>query len=328
MWFEKGSAPGGVGLVRKILIRSFLVLCVVFIARSGLKKLADIQSFGAYFYSGPKCLYLVPHQDDDLLFMNPDIDHHIAKGCCVESVFFTAGDKLKSAEYWLQREDGIKAAYAYMAQVENIWLEDTLELAGKKLKRFTLKQAPQVQLIFLRLPDGIDINKGEVTLRTIWKYDQVIIYTKDNANLYRQGELIKVIKALIASYKPSVIGYIFPGSHIDHQYVAKFAERAIEGRWNAFAVLKYRDYGISAAKANLNRVEAYRKWKVAQEYGKYDDSFPKHGNEKYFKRYAKWCQRQYYYEDDKSFEARMKQGSAKRFGPERFLEWRGLPAGF
>lgn len=314
-------------MVRRIVIRSLLVLCVVLITRNGLKELADIQSFGAYLYSGPKCLYLVPHEDDDLLFMNPDIDNHIAKGFSVESVFFTAGDKHKSAEYWLQREAGIKAAYAYMAQVENIWLEDMYEIAGKKLTRFTLKQAPQVQLIFLRLPDGIDINKGEVTLGTIWKYDQVIIYTKDNRNMYRQGELIQLIKTLVASYQPSVLGYIFPGSHIDHQHVAKFTERAIEGQWSDFTVLKYRDYGISADKVNLNRVEAYRKWKIAQEYGKYDDSFPKYGNEKYFKRYAKWCQRQYYYED-KSFEARMKKSSEKSFGWERFLKRRGLPVGF
>jgi hypothetical protein len=39
-----------------------------------------------------RSLDVVAHEDDDLLFMNPDIQHDIRAGVCVTTVFLTAGD--------------------------------------------------------------------------------------------------------------------------------------------------------------------------------------------------------------------------------------------
>ena len=37
-------------------------------------------------------LDIVAHEDDDLLFLSPDVLHDIAAGRCVQTVFVTAGD--------------------------------------------------------------------------------------------------------------------------------------------------------------------------------------------------------------------------------------------
>jgi hypothetical protein len=61
---------------------------------------------------------IVAHQDDDLLFMNPDIMHAIQANHAMLTVFLTAGDAGLPASYWAgAREPGSRAAYATMAGV-------------------------------------------------------------------------------------------------------------------------------------------------------------------------------------------------------------------
>ena len=43
-------------------------------------------------------LYIVAHQDDDLLFMNPDIQTSIAIGHIVKTAYLTAGDSCRSSD--------------------------------------------------------------------------------------------------------------------------------------------------------------------------------------------------------------------------------------
>lgn len=56
-------------------------------------------------------LNVVAHEDDDLLFLSPDLLHNIQAGRCVRTVFVTAGDSGAGAGYWQGREAGSKAAY-------------------------------------------------------------------------------------------------------------------------------------------------------------------------------------------------------------------------
>src|SRR3546814_17891885 len=43
--------------------------------------------------NGIKALVFVPHQDDDLLFMNPDIESGIDAGGCVQVVYLAASER-------------------------------------------------------------------------------------------------------------------------------------------------------------------------------------------------------------------------------------------
>ncbi|WP_041709460.1 PIG-L family deacetylase [Advenella kashmirensis] len=54
----------------------------------------------------------VAHEDDDLLFMNPDIFDTIRAGGCIQVVYLTAGERGEGVGYMSQRENGVRAAYA------------------------------------------------------------------------------------------------------------------------------------------------------------------------------------------------------------------------
>src|SRR5689334_1581746 len=62
-------------------------------------------------------LYVCAHEDDTLLFMNPDMQASIRAGNPVETVFLTAGDAGLGVDYQLEREAGARAAYALLAGV-------------------------------------------------------------------------------------------------------------------------------------------------------------------------------------------------------------------
>ena len=60
-------------------------------------------------------LDVVAHQDDDLLFLSPDLLHDVQDGRCVRTVFVTAGDAGGDQAYWTSRQSGSMSAYATMA---------------------------------------------------------------------------------------------------------------------------------------------------------------------------------------------------------------------
>ncbi len=68
-------------------------------------------------------VYVLAHQDDDLIFANPDIAESIAAGNTVSIIYTTSGldTATDSTAYWLARLNGERAAYAQMAGVANTW---------------------------------------------------------------------------------------------------------------------------------------------------------------------------------------------------------------
>ena len=70
-------------------------------------------------------LEIVAHQDDDFLFMNPDVQNQISEGLQTVTVYMTAGESVGNAIDYCQitpcpgrlaldRQQGIRAAYAQM----------------------------------------------------------------------------------------------------------------------------------------------------------------------------------------------------------------------
>ncbi|KAL4800236.1 hypothetical protein BDV19DRAFT_384595 [Aspergillus venezuelensis] len=64
-------------------------------------------------------LNIVAHQDDDLLFLSPDLLHYIQTNHEVRTVFLSAGDSGREASYWQDREEGVRTAYALMSDSPN-----------------------------------------------------------------------------------------------------------------------------------------------------------------------------------------------------------------
>ena len=72
------------------------------------------------------------HQDDDILFMNPDLSADIAERRCIRTVYITAGDSGAGEGYWHSREQGAKAAYAQMyGSKDNSWRDERQMINGR-----------------------------------------------------------------------------------------------------------------------------------------------------------------------------------------------------
>ncbi|HEY9279811.1 MAG TPA: PIG-L family deacetylase, partial [Eoetvoesiella sp.] len=103
--------------------------------------------------NGMKDLVFVAHQDDDLLFMNPDIETTIDAGGCVRTVYLTAAERGEGVPYMLGRARGVRAAYAHMAGSANAWTEGVTVYGGKHQAQFILNQSPRISLVHMRLED-------------------------------------------------------------------------------------------------------------------------------------------------------------------------------
>ena len=93
-----------------------------------------------------KTMNIVAHEDDDLLFLSPDLLRDIGAGRCVRTVFVTAGDAAERvggtadqrSVYWHAREAGSRAAYALMSGVRNSWDRSHVLVDGHRIVMFTL----------------------------------------------------------------------------------------------------------------------------------------------------------------------------------------------
>ncbi|MER7754975.1 PIG-L family deacetylase [Kitasatospora sp. NPDC097643] len=118
-------------------------------------------------------LQIVAHQDDDILFMNPDLSREYAAPSV--TVYLTAGETVDArfpspCAYAASRDTGARAAHARIAGVTApTWTVTPLRLSnGRTVEVDTLDQAPQVKLVFLKLHSSGDKNypggTGQTTL--------------------------------------------------------------------------------------------------------------------------------------------------------------------
>src|SRR6266545_5005977 len=89
---------------------------------------------------------IVAHQDDELLFMNPDLLESLRAGHCVRTVYLTAGDAGKGMAYAMTRDLGMRAVYAEMAVAADVWTETQAAFANKSVLISTL-QGTDVSLV-------------------------------------------------------------------------------------------------------------------------------------------------------------------------------------
>ncbi len=194
-----------------------------------------------------KSLNIVAHEDDDIIFMNPDILSDIQSGRCVETMFMTAGDagvRSGSPTYWQYRENGALAAYAQMAGVTNSWSTESLTVQGHSLLRKILNGNNKISLVFMRLPDGgfekqpdnsylegFAANSYQ-TIRKLWVNDILSIAPVDGSASYTRQGLIDTITQRMTTYGPDLIRTQDTSpigddtDHNDHHVSAYFAEAA------------------------------------------------------------------------------------------------------
>lgn len=191
----------------------------------------------------PSCnnteLNIVAHQDDDLLFMNPDIQSSINEGKCMRTVYLTAGDAGSSSFYWLGREKGAEAAYSQMSKtpVEQ-WIQKNIKISDSSyITMASPKSNLNITLIYFRLPDGGPDGQGFIpsqnaSLAKLYSRQITSIKSVDNTSTYTNEQLVSSLNKIIEFYKPNLIrtqsttSGISISDHADHTATSEFAKLA------------------------------------------------------------------------------------------------------
>jgi LmbE family N-acetylglucosaminyl deacetylase len=224
---------------------------------------------------------VIAHQDDDLLFQNPDVSADIAAGACVTTLYATAGDANENAAYWQSRERGAETAYARMAGVADDWRVEPMDLAGHTATSVTLEQRPGVRLVYLRLPDGqVDggggSNSGFQSLQKLWTGEIPSMTAVDGSGTYTKDELLAALGALFDQTRATTIrtldfgGEYGDGDHSDHHTIAFFARQASEAYAPEHRFLGYLGYPAADRPENLDGAVTARKTAVFFAYAALD----------------------------------------------------------
>jgi len=233
---------------------------------------------------------VVAHEDDDLLFLSPDLLHNLQAGDCVRTVFMTAGDAGYGKFYWLSRQLGAEAAYSKMLGKENIWDQQTLTIAPERYVTVaTLRGSSQVSLIFLNLPDGNlqgtgFVASGDESLQKLYTNTIGQLRTVDGQSSYTSSQLVDALVALMDVYQPGEIhtqadvGSVLYPDHSDHITTSKFADMAaVQYDQQHFdgvitiPVKHYIGYPIHGYDSNVSDSDLAQKIATFLAYGQYDN---------------------------------------------------------
>lgn len=245
---------------------------------------------------------VVSHTDDDLLFMNPDIDDAIDRGHCVRTVYLTAGDAGREEAYVVEREAGIRAAYAVMAGVPDRWLHNDLAVAGFTIRTLSLEYAPRVSLSFLGLPDGIEgagsERYGHASLARLWSGELSYATSVDGRNRFGKQSLLEALGGILAHDHPQVVRTLDPSDrygrdHNDHRSSARFATAAYEHSDRTAHHVSYRGYNISDLPPNLDEGAVHAKWEAFWAYVVHDPALANGRDAVVATLYAGWAARRY-----------------------------------
>lgn len=228
-----------------------------------------------------RAMQLIAHPDDDLLFMNPDIQRDIEDGWCVRSVYLTTGDAARDDAYWRLREDGIRAAYATMAGVENAWTTSTTVVGGQALATATLDAAPGISLVFMHLPDGNRRGTGNrihdhESLRRLWIGEIDTIHAVDGTATYSLGSLQQTLTALIDDFAPHIVRAqdwtleFRTGDNADHTAAGLLVQAAVAESEIERTVLAYAGYPSWTSGANVSGRDLGLKADAIIAYAQYD----------------------------------------------------------
>ncbi len=186
----------------------------------------------------PTIMNIVAHQDDDLLFMNPDLLHSVRSGHCIRTVYLTAGDAGANAPYWLAREQGSEAAYQEMIGHKTTWIQRQVRLPGGQYVTIASPQGDnRFSLIFMHLPDGNLRGEGFTashyqSLAGLLDGHHTALQTVDQQSHFTAGQLVDGLTELFHTYQPAVIRTQsnYGGSqftdHSDHRATGQFVVQA------------------------------------------------------------------------------------------------------
>ncbi|MEV6306040.1 discoidin domain-containing protein [Actinoplanes sp. NPDC051861] len=226
-----------------------------------------------------RVLNVVAHQDDDLLFMNPDVQRDIGANKCTLTVFMTAGDAGAGEQYWREREKGPRAAYAYMADVDDEWNSKTVTFGDYDVRYESLADRPDVALVHLRGPDGggggWPANDGE-SLAELYQGSLSEIHSVDGANTYTKAGLTELLLDVMQTFQPDTIQTLDysdknrASDHSDHRTTAYLTFDAHLKYKTPHRISAYMAYAVADLPANVYYTVEDRKMDAFMAYAEHD----------------------------------------------------------
>ncbi|HUD06689.1 MAG TPA: PIG-L family deacetylase [Candidatus Saccharimonadales bacterium] len=237
----------------------------------------------------PTTMTFVAHEDDDLLFMNPDIVNDINAGDCIRTVYLTAGDAGAGQFYYLSRERGVEAAYAAMAGLTKpVWVDKIVQIASEYIEVASPRANTKISLIFMHLPDGNLKGQGFAhdgfqSLAKLYDGQIKTIYSVDGQSSYSASQLETALSTLMSTYSPTQIytqsafaGSKFP-DHSDHINVSNFVKQAYKlyetkqyANLVTIPISFYEGYTGRQQPANVSGAALATKEMIFLDYAKYD----------------------------------------------------------
>ncbi len=201
---------------------------------------------------------IVAHQDDDLLFMQPDLFEAVQAGTGITNVYVTAGNARGGILLAEQRQHGLMRAYAGIAGSADSadWFCGTLALAGHTALHCRL-DAGQVSLVFLGYPDGGKQGEESDSLTRLWNGDveRTTTIARDVTTYDRAG-LIAAVAAVLDETRPALVRTLEVASthgrdHADHLIAGALAVAATAASRVHPALIAYRGYNTELEPANV-----------------------------------------------------------------------------
>lgn len=212
-------------------------------------------------------MQIVAHTDDDLLFLSPDFMRDIQAKRCVQTVFTTAGEAGEGASYWRSLEAGIRASYSKMAGVSDAWTTSDAGVPNRPLTMQTLNGAPNISVVFMRLPDGFPDGDGSAayndqSILKLWDGRLSSIRPVDNAATFTKTQFQNALNRLVANFQPTTFrtqdwtgNFNNPYDHSDHWATAKFAQLATRSYTGPHTSIAYDAYVIDEYPQNVTGAE-------------------------------------------------------------------------
>jgi LmbE family N-acetylglucosaminyl deacetylase len=225
---------------------------------------------------------VVAHPDDDLLFLSPGLPRDIAAGRCVTTVFATSGDAGRGTAYSRERELGMLAAYAHMAQVADAWTQTTATSGVRTVMVATLDAQPRIQLVFLRLPDGFLAGGGSdasggTSLQQLYEGTIDVLPTVDEpSQTYTSAELIQTLGSVMTSAGATSVrtldqlGDFGDGDHSDHHAIGRLTFLAQQEHAPSASIEGYVGYPVIQLPHNVSGVDLTAKEETFFVYAPYD----------------------------------------------------------
>jgi LmbE family N-acetylglucosaminyl deacetylase len=226
-------------------------------------------------------LQVVAHQDDDLLFLSPDLLHDVQSSRCVRTVYLTNGDAARDDAYWLGREQGSEAAYAQMAGVPDVWTMSDAGVPGHPIRLLTLRDDPSVSLVFLRLPDGNHRGTGmyihhHESLMRLWQGVIPSISAVDGSTSYTAATLTSTLATLTKDFAPTIVRTqdwtraFQTGDNADHTATALFMQRADHAVTSPHVLLAYGGYPMWTRAPDVGGGDLVGKTAALRAYAQHD----------------------------------------------------------